>query len=704
MPETSLLNEKMVFILEKQNHILEASKHQTAEGKDYILRGIAAQFGKENNNNRIYEEGEYLPHLDYLKEKIKQKRLVGELDHPEKFDISLNNVSHVVEELEYDKSGRVINIVVRLLDTPAGQIAKKLVDAGIPLSISSRAAGNVGPDKRVQIKKIFTYDLVADPGFQDAQLIRVYESAGFSSDEAYRKQKSIINNLECLNEQLGLKKEDSLRIYNVNDNEEFKKIINKDKNKSYIMENTREFVTAEDLNQYTMFLKKEMEAMKAEISSLRSGKIEEGQALSFNKPFPSTGTGYNNGPSATSDQSMEDRVSRLEKYSNYLAETLNGAIKYGEYLAENLDSSITYSKYLAENLDKNISYSKYLAENIDRGISYSEYVAENLDKSLEYSKYLAEKVDESIQYSEYVAEKVDTNISYSEYLAEALDRGISYSEYLAEKLDQGIGYSEYLAEKVDQGIGYSEYLAEKVDQGIGYSEYLAENVNKGIAYSEYIAENLNKGIEYSDYLAEKVRNNIAYSEYIAESVNSTLGDSINESAREQADLASNAGLFESGFAGDYTSISSKIDALIESVQTQKTETQTKKAAQYIQPTAQTQKAGESLNENLNEDAKSTTGHKFIDEAPEEYAKIWESLSEGHRQSLIAQASFYNLETPYQIKNFWSTRQLDRNIGLQKLQESENTESLEATPAPTGYSNSYMEWVAKSLEGKIQLKK
>jgi len=689
MPEISTLNENMVFILEKQNQILEASKEMTSEGKEYILKGIAAQFGKENNNNRIYEEGEYLPHLDYLKDKIKQKRLVGELDHPEKFDISLNNVSHVVEDLTHDREGRTIGIKVRLLDTPAGQIAKRLVDAGVPLSISSRAAGNVGPDKKVQIKKIFTYDLVADPGFQDAQLERVYESAGFSHDEViYKRQKSVINGLECVNESLGLKNSDSLRIYNVNDNEEFKKIINKDKNKSTIMENTlnREFVSADDLNQYTMFLKKEMDAMKAEITSLRSERVEEGQALSFNKPMPALGNGYNNGPSATSTESMEDRVAKLEKYSNYLAETLSGAIKYGEYLAENLDNSITYSKYLAENLDKNISYSKYLAENVDKSISYSEYVAENLDKSVEYSKYLAEKVDESIQYSEYVAEKVDTNISYSEYLAENLDKGISYSEYLAEK--------------VDQGIGYSEYIAEKLDQGIGYTEYVAENLNKGIAYSEYLAENLNKGIAYSDYLAEKVKNNIAYSEYIAESVNNSLGDSINESAIEQADLASNAGLFESGFAGDYSTVSSKIDALIESVQTQKTETLTNKAAERFQLPAQTQKADPVLNENLNEESKPSAGYKFVDEAPEEYAQVWESLTEGHKQSLIAQASFYNLETPYQIKNFWSTRQLGRNLGLQKLVENENIETNEAPVTPKGYSNDYLNAIAQALEGKF----
>ena len=685
MPEISSLNENMVFILEKQNQILEARQENTADGKEYILRGTAAQFGVENNNNRVYEEGEYLPHLEYLKDKIKQKRLVGELDHPEKFDISLNNVSHTIEDLTYNKEGRILEIKVRLLDTPAGQIAKRLVDAGVPLSISSRAAGNVGPDKKVQIKKIFTYDLVADPGFQDAQLERVYESAGFSSkDYIYRKNKSITNNLECVNEALGIKNGSGLMIYNVKDNEEFKKIINKDKNKSTIMESNREFVSAEDLNNYTVFLKKEMEAMKAEIASLKGNKVEEGQALSFNTPqVPS----YNNETSP----SLEDRISTLEKYSEYLAETLNGSIQYGEYLAENLDNSISYNKYLAENLDRTISYSKYLAENVDKSISYSEYVAENLDKSVEYSKYLAEKVDESIQYSEYVAEKVDTNISYSEYLAENLDRGISYAEYLAEK--------------VDQGIGYSEYIAEKLDQGIGYTEYLAENVNKGIAYSEYLAENLNKGISYSDYLAEKIKNNIAYSEYIAENVNTTFANSINESEspREKADLASNAGLFESGFAGDYTTISSKIDSLIESVQTQKTETLTKTVAERMQPAAQTQKAEQALNESEEAEQKPSSGHKFVDEAPAEYAQIWESLNEGHKQSLIAQASFYNLETPYQIKNFWSTRQLGRNIGLQKLVESESIETNEKPVTTSGYSNDYLRSIAEALEGKFPKK-
>ena len=51
MPTTQKLNEDLVFILERQNTILESKK---TDSDDYVLEGTAAVFGKENNNNRIY--------------------------------------------------------------------------------------------------------------------------------------------------------------------------------------------------------------------------------------------------------------------------------------------------------------------------------------------------------------------------------------------------------------------------------------------------------------------------------------------------------------------------------------------------------------------------------------------------------------------------------------------------------------------------
>jgi hypothetical protein len=214
-----------ILVLEKSSVNLESKKNDKGE---YFLEGVAAVFGIENSNHRIYEENEYLPHLDYLQKKIDQNRLVGELDHPKEFDVSLKNISHIITELNYDKGKRTVRIKVKLLDTPAGQIAKSLVDAGIPISISSRAAGNVGNNKKVEIKKIFTYDLVADPGFENAQLERVeeslYESLGYTSFVDDQK-KSIISSLTNINESFGLRKNSNTQIYRIKDTEKISKLL-----------------------------------------------------------------------------------------------------------------------------------------------------------------------------------------------------------------------------------------------------------------------------------------------------------------------------------------------------------------------------------------------------------------------------------------------------------------------------------------------
>ena len=671
-----------VLILEKSSKNLTTSK----EGGDYFLEGVAAVFGVENSNHRIYEENEYLPHLDYLRKKIDQNRLVGELDHPKEFDVSLKNISHVITELDYDKGSRAVKIKVKLLDTPAGKIAKSLIDAGIPISISSRAAGNVKENKKVEIKKIFTYDLVADPGFENAQLERVYESLGSHMPSESVKE-SVISSLTNINESFGLRKNSNTQIYRIKDTEKISRLLKENTNNSKNMDNN--FVTAEELNEYSLILKKEMESLKNEIKSSNRG---------------------NSSVSSSNDSVLEERVQRLEKYSEYLAENLESSIKHGDYLAENLEGSISYNKYLAENLDKAISYAKYLAEHVDGNISYSEYIAENLDNNIAYSKYIAENLDK--------------NISYSEYLAENLDKNITYSEYLAENLDRNISYSEYLAENLDRNISYSDYLAENLDKNISYADYLAENLDKNISYSDYLGEKLNGNINYSDYIAEKVKNNIEYSEYLAESLN---GGSSRQNLTSKVNESINEGKRTSGFSGDYNGLSSKVDQLISSVNTRKTDQiinenkysflklvddNTKKGFLSLNE-AEKQKVVKALNEHnynsgtdvvnimgsaLTEQVNS--GTKFLDMMPEDLAPAWNGLNESQKASIIAQSKFYKLDTAYQVNHFWKTRGLSApQANLEQLNESQSSNN----PVVNAVSNSYMQNIAAELEKRFKNK-
>lgn len=150
--------------------------------KKYIFEGpftiINGATGKKNRNGRLYDKDEVLKHVSYLRDRIrKEGSILGALDHPDGyFEIRLKEVSHKITDLWYDERQNVVMGKLELLDTPNGQIAKTLVEAGYPLFVSSRAAGTVGNDSHVHIQQMFTYDIVATPGFEEAKLHQVSES------------------------------------------------------------------------------------------------------------------------------------------------------------------------------------------------------------------------------------------------------------------------------------------------------------------------------------------------------------------------------------------------------------------------------------------------------------------------------------------------------------------------------------------------
>jgi hypothetical protein len=79
--------------------------------------------------------------------------------------------------------------------------------------------------------------------------------------------------------------------------------------------------------------------------------------------------------------------------------------------------------------------------------------------------------------------------------------------------------------------------------------------------------------------------------------------------------------------------------------------------------------------------------------------VWESLNGTQKASIIAQSQFHNLDTPYQINNFWRTRPgfTAPNANLERLDESQNIQN----PAKSGVSNTYMQGIAAELEKRFK---
>lgn len=148
------------------------SNMQVVESKntnEVRLSGVFGVCGIRNDNHRVYEKANYAKCLEALQTKIANKNCLGELEHPNSFNINLDNVSHIIEAIQMNEDGTITG-TVKLLNTPKGQIAKAIVEGGAPLFISSRAAGSIDSKGNVTLQSIATYDLVGTPGFSQAKL------------------------------------------------------------------------------------------------------------------------------------------------------------------------------------------------------------------------------------------------------------------------------------------------------------------------------------------------------------------------------------------------------------------------------------------------------------------------------------------------------------------------------------------------------
>lgn len=169
---------KKYLIMERMGVPLKKIEENLNDGTlAHIYEGPCANF-KRNRNERIYDRDDYNNHLTYLREAISKKALLGELDHPEGYSVSMKNVSHRVEDLWYDEATDTVMIRIKLLATTAGKDAMAIAEAGSPIHVSSRAAGMIDEEGQVTLDRIYTYDIVSEPGFKEAELTAVNEVFG----------------------------------------------------------------------------------------------------------------------------------------------------------------------------------------------------------------------------------------------------------------------------------------------------------------------------------------------------------------------------------------------------------------------------------------------------------------------------------------------------------------------------------------------
>jgi len=155
-----------VFIVENLQVLTEGKTNPTMK-----IKGIFGRCNEQNNNGRVYPTAVLEGQLKKVQPMISERRLCGELDHPQNDTVKLSNASHLITKLEM-KGDELIG-EAEILNTPAGMTAKALVEGGVKIGISSRGMGTLSEDANGQKVvnedfRLVTFDLVADPSTRGA--------------------------------------------------------------------------------------------------------------------------------------------------------------------------------------------------------------------------------------------------------------------------------------------------------------------------------------------------------------------------------------------------------------------------------------------------------------------------------------------------------------------------------------------------------
>ncbi len=190
MDTRQLLIDTMTF-----NVIPSQIKESISKSGKLIVQGVIQRANALNQNRRRYPKPILEREVKKYMELIKERRSLGELDHPESSVINLSNVSHLITELIWD--GDDLIGVVEILPTPSGNILKSLFEAGVRVGISSRGLGSVSDigNNSVEVMEdfeILCWDMVSNPSTQGSFMYPLHE--GLDKTELISNKNKIYNN------------------------------------------------------------------------------------------------------------------------------------------------------------------------------------------------------------------------------------------------------------------------------------------------------------------------------------------------------------------------------------------------------------------------------------------------------------------------------------------------------------------------------
>ena len=169
------------------------------ENGNLLVEGILATAEVKNGNGRYYSRELWEREMDRYSQIVKERRAMGELDHPESQVINLKNVSHLISEYWWD--GDNVMGKIEVLPTPSGNILKELIKAGVTVGVSSRGMGSLEENREGVMEvqddfELLCWDFVSTPSNPGSYMHMIKEGIEVPKHN-YTKVNSIIHEILC---------------------------------------------------------------------------------------------------------------------------------------------------------------------------------------------------------------------------------------------------------------------------------------------------------------------------------------------------------------------------------------------------------------------------------------------------------------------------------------------------------------------------
>ena len=157
------------------SEVSKLSEGQQVVSDPLIVYAVMQKYGVENKNERVYPEALLRKEAENYLKLVKEKRAMGEADHPESSIIAVSRISHNVIDLWWE--GNVLMGKLQIIMSPGfvnqgiisceGDRVANYIRQGLKIGVSSRGVGSLEKENGKNIVQddyeLICWDIVTSP-------------------------------------------------------------------------------------------------------------------------------------------------------------------------------------------------------------------------------------------------------------------------------------------------------------------------------------------------------------------------------------------------------------------------------------------------------------------------------------------------------------------------------------------------------------